>query len=108
VSSATGGTFARVSGEIVAGKRTVIAREGHEDFELPQGHEISVGRDQQGDVENATLRWGDHRSVFFASMEERDDEVVVRLGDLFGSTGYGTSSEGEAFPEALPYPFPND
>ena len=97
-----------MSGEIVESKRTLIARDGHDDFELPAGHAISVGRDDQGNVETATLRWGDHRSAFFASMEEREDDVVVRLGTLMGSTGYGVSGEGSALPQVLPYPFPDD
>jgi hypothetical protein len=94
--------------QIVTGKRTLIARAGHEDFELPEGHEISVGRDEQGNVERAILRWGDHRSVFYATPEEREEEVVVRLGKLVGSTGYGVSDEGDALPQVLPYPFPDD
>jgi hypothetical protein len=73
---------------IVAGKRTVIAREGHEDFELPDGHEISVTRDAHGNVDTTSLVWGDSRSVFFASMEEREKVVVVHLGKLAGSVGY--------------------
>jgi hypothetical protein len=97
-----------MTGEIVAGKRTVIARDGHEDFELPAGHEISLSRDEQGNVNTATLRWGDHRSVFFASMDEHDDDALVRLGVLVGSTGYGVVGEGDALPEVLPYPFPDD
>jgi hypothetical protein len=44
--------------------------------------------------------------VLFASIEESDDEVVVRLSGLVGSTGYGTS--GGDLPQVVPYPFPDD
>ena len=98
-----------MAGEIVPGKRTTIARAGHEDFDLPDGPEISVGRDDEGNVSTATLRWGDRcASVFTASTVERDDAVVVHLGDYFGSTGYGTIGEGSALPQVLPYRFPDD
>jgi hypothetical protein len=78
------------------------------DFELPEGHQITVTRDEEGNVNTATLRWGDHRSVFYAEAEEGEDEVVVRLGSYFGSTGYGTVGAGDALPPVLPYPFPDD
>ena len=95
-----------MAGEIIDGKRTLIARAGHEDFELPQGHEIGVGRDNEGNVTTATLRWGDHLSAFLASMEERGDAVVVQLNTRIGSTGYATT--GGELPPLRPYPFPDD
>ena len=81
--------------EIVAGKCTVIAREGHKNFELPEGHEISVTRDQNGNVNTAALVWGDTRSVFAATSEEREDVAVVHVGERRGDVGYA-------------YDFPND
>ena len=92
--------------EIVDGKRTLIARAGHADFELPQGHEIDVGRDNDGNVTTATLRWRGHASAFLASMEERRDEVVIRLNTRIGSTGYATT--GGELPPSPPYPFPDE
>jgi hypothetical protein len=89
-----------MAGEIVEGKRTMITRVGHANFELPNGHEITPVRDRRGAVESVTLRWGDHRSVFFATADEEDDVVVVHLRGLVGSTGY---MRGE-----LPYRFPDD
>jgi hypothetical protein len=97
-----------MTGEIVADKRTVIARVGHDDFELPEGDEISVTRDEQGNVNTATLRWGDSLSVFCAEADERGHEVIVRLGKYVGSTGFGTVGAGDALPEVMPYRFPDD
>jgi hypothetical protein len=97
-----------MTGEIVPGKRTIIARAGHADFDLPEGHAIRVRRDDYGNVIVASLRWGDHLSAFTATADERDDAVIVLLRDYVGSTGYGTSGSGDALPQVLPYRFPDD
>ncbi len=54
----------------------------------------------------ATLRWGDHNSTYFATMDEGDDRVTVCLGALFGAVGVG--SGGDDFGPILYYPFPDD
>jgi hypothetical protein len=52
----------------------------------------------------AKLRWGDHNSTYFATMDEADDRVTVRLGVYFGSVGIGTS--GDMTGPIPTYPFP--
>jgi hypothetical protein len=96
-------TLLAMASEIIAGKRVLIAREGHKDFELPEGHELRVERDDDGNVIAAGLRFGDHRSAFLATTEEREHDVVVRLGRLVGSSDYG--GQGDALRQFLPYPF---
>lgn len=71
-------------------------------------NEVTVTRDDDGNVNTATLRWGDSLSVFYAEVEEGEEEVVVRLGTYVGSTGYGTVGAGDALPKVMPYRFPDD
>ena len=94
-----------VAGEIVSGKRTFIARAEGEGFELPEGHQVNVVHGEDGEVVGATLRWGDHNSTYFATMDEGDDRVTLRLGMYFGSVGVGSS--GDALGQILPYQFPD-
>ena len=52
--------------------------------------------DKEGNVNAATLRWGDSLSIFYAEAEE------------IGSTGFGTAAAGEAPPVVAAYRFPDD
>jgi hypothetical protein len=108
MASGPAATVASVTGENFARKRTIIARIGHDDFELPAGHEISVTRDSDGKVNMTSLRWGDHQTVFFAEAQEERDEVIVRLGLPVGSAGYGSAGGPESAGDVMPYRFPDD
>jgi hypothetical protein len=88
-----------MSGEIVAGKRTLIERDGRE-FELPNRHEVELSDgDEQGRF--VSLRAFAQGSTFrLAELEERGDRVIVHLGEEVGRTG------PTGVDKIIGYPFP--
>jgi hypothetical protein len=88
-----------MSGEVIAGKRTLIERDGRE-FELPYRHEIEVsGGEEQGRL--VSLRALLQGSTFqLAELEVRDDSVIVHLGEEKGRHG------PPGVNEIIGYPFP--
>lgn len=82
--------------------RTVVVRNGHE-FELPERHTIRLF---EGDGTFVVLDApGGGGSLFAVSeVQEREDAIVVRLGDEIGKHGHARA--GDVVPEVTGYPFP--
>jgi hypothetical protein len=64
--------------ELIPGKQTVVQRRGATwAFHLPDRHEVQVNRDNN----TVTLSQPDSGSTYeLAGVEERDDEIIVKLG----------------------------
>jgi len=108
-SEGTSGRLRRLGGvtdEIRPGKRTLIEHNGRE-FDLPSRHTATLYRGRNGPETYVALNTLQMGSIFLLrNLEERDDAVVVHLGDEMGRHGPGAF--GDAVREPLGYPFPSD
>jgi hypothetical protein len=93
--------------EIRHGKRTVIERGGHQ-FELPREHTIEVYEGGDGPESYVSLGVPEGGSSLFVidTLDECDDGVIVRIGELRGVTAPGAWGAGLSGP--FGYPFPED
>ena len=91
-------------GEVRLGKRTIVEHEGRE-FELPEQHRIEMYAGKDARETYVSLSTPGEGSLFrLRDLEQRDDAVVVHLGEWMGSSG--PASFGFKVAEPTGYPFP--
>jgi hypothetical protein len=90
--------------ELQAGLRTLFVLNGQE-FELPAGHTVRL---YEGEGTHVVLGvpGGGASLLRVAEIQERDNAIVIRLGDEIGRVGNLVA--GDVVPEVSGYPFPAD
>lgn len=92
--------------ELRPGKRTLIERSGHE-FEPPEEHEITLMAGRRGEETYVLLDTRYSSSLYLVrEIEEREDAVVVHLGDEMARSG--PAGFGGVVPEPIGYQFPDE